>query len=307
MRLSQISGGDALSQEVVGRMGQYASLIAYAEFYSMIGNADYVRNAPGSDTAAMRALDADYANNIKTPVFQTPALKIMGNKVQVDRAHERRGADVPSVRARELMNFAEYLGQYWQDQMINGDNTGNNIAGILGLTPAGQKIYGNTSAAALTVSLGNTDAAVSAQQKFMEKLNELVELVRGGAQILFMDGQFIARLSTIAAGQITIQKNDFGRPVVYYNGIPVVPSGFAPDGSRVIDGTETSGTVTNCYSVYALRFGEMSDLTIATNVGVEVKDLGLVGVHYTHSVDLDLQLALVNSKAVAKLEGLKLA
>ena len=47
-------------------------------------------------------------------------------------------------------------------------------------------------------------------------------------------------------------------------------------------------------------------MSVATNIGVEVKDLGLVGVHYVHSVEFDADLVLLNDLSVARLEGIRL-
>ncbi|MFN6991808.1 MAG: hypothetical protein ACK4MM_03680, partial [Fervidobacterium sp.] len=79
------------------------------------------------------------------------------------------------------------------------------------------------------------------------------------------------------------------------------------NGNKIIGFNETVGQANDCTSVYAFRFGEKENLCFATNsYGIEVKDLGLVGVHYTYSVDFDLDLVLLNDRAVAKLEGIRL-
>jgi len=95
--------------------------------------------------------------------------------------------------------------------------------------------------------------------------------------------------------------------VMYYNEVPVRPAGYDRNGNRVLPHTETVGTSNNCTSLYAVRFGEKADVTMATNVGVEVSDLGIVGVHYTHNVDFDADLSILNDKAAARLEGIIIA
>lgn len=303
MKLNQISAGDVNSRAVVQRMMENSSILPYAEFFPIVGNADYVRKAATASGGVFRALDADYAANQITPAFDTPTLKILGGKVQVDRAHERRGMDVATVRGLELMSFAENLGRQFQNFFINGDDTTPEQFDGLKLTvPAGQKITAATNG--FSVPLGNSDANKTAQQGFLEKLNTLLAKVTMGPQIIIMDGITLSRLTSIAREYIKYEINQFGNQIAFYNGIPVLDSGYDKDGTRVIPHTETCGTGTTCTSIYAVRFGERSNLSIATNKGVEVIDKDLVGVHYEHHVELDLDLALLNNLAVARLEGI---
>lgn len=302
MKINQISANDEKSGAVVQRMIENSTILHYAEFFPIVGNADYVRKAATASGGVFRALDTDYAANQITPAFAAPTLKILGGKVQVDRAHERRGADVPTVRGLELMSFAENLGRQFQNFFFNGTGANDQFTGLKLIVPAGQKITADTNGH--TVTLGSDNTAKLSQQKFIELLSRLIESVTMGAQFLVMDGRTLARLSTIAASMMTVQMNEFGKPVQYFNGIPVVAAGYDKDGARILPHTETVGTGTTCTSVYAMRFGERSNLSIATNVGVEVVDKGLVGVHYEHHVEFDAALALLNDKAVARLEGI---
>lgn len=305
MRLQQISANDTLTQQVVAQMISRATVLEFAEFYPIVGNADYARKAATASGGQFRALDADYPDNIITPAFANPTLKILGDKVQVDRAHERRGLDVASVRARELMNFAKNLGKQFQYYFFNGVVSGTQFNGLKAIVPSGQKISSGTNG--LSVPLGNDTTSKTAQQKFLELLNQLIQKVDGGAQVLYMNAYVLSRLTTIAREFIQWQANSFGQLIPYYNGIPLRDAGYDKTGALVIPQDETVGTSVDCTSVYAVRFGEASDLSVATNIGVEVKDLGLVGVHYTHSVEFDADLVLLNDLSVARLEGIRLA
>jgi len=308
MRLNQISAGDALTGKVVAAMMKVASLLGFVEFYSLVGNADYARKAATATGGKFRALDEDYAANQVTPQFANPTLTIFGDQVQVDRAHERRGADIPSVRATELLNFAKNLGKQFQYYFINGDSGADakQFDGLKTMITAAHKVSG-VPTNGLTVVLGNDSAAKTVQQQFLELIDELIGMVDGGADALIMDVKTRSRLTTIAREFVQMRPNEFGVPIPYYNEIPLIAAGYDAAGNKTIGHNETYGTNTSTTSIYAAKFGEKSDLTVATNVGVEVKDLGLVGVHYTHSVDLDVDLALLNDKAIAVLPGIEIA
>jgi hypothetical protein len=281
-----------------------STVLEFAEFYSIVGNADNTRKAATATGGQFRAINSDFPNNVVDAQFANPVLKIFGDKVQVDRAHERRGADIASVRATELLNFADNLGLQFQYYFFNGAQSGTQFNGLKAIIPNGQKITAATNG--LDVPLGNSDTAKSKQQKFLELLNQLIEIVKGGAQVLYMNSYALSRLTSIAREYIQYQVNEFGKPVPYYNGIPVRNAGYDKDGNLVIPMNETVGTSNDCTSVYAVRFGEKTDLSIATNVGVEVKDLGLVENFYVHSVELDACPVLLNNKAVARLEGIRI-
>lgn len=304
MKLQQISANDTLTQQVVAQMISRATVLEFAEFYPIVGNADYARKAATASGGQFRALDSDYASNVVTPAYANPTLKILGDKVQVDRAHERRGLDVASVRARELMSFASNLGKQFQYYFFNGTVSSTQFNGLKAIVPSGQKITAATNG--ISVTLGNDNTAKTAQQNFLELINQLIQKVDGGAQALFMNAKALSRLTTIAREFIQWQPNTFGQLIPYYNGVPIRDAGYDKTGALVIPQNETVGTSTDCTSIYAVRFGEGADLSIATNVGVEVKDLGLVGVHYTHSVEFDADLVLLNDLSVARLEGIRL-
>lgn len=303
MRIPEFSS-DTLTTTVVNAMLEVSNILGLAEFYPMTGNADYKRKAASASGGKFRALNSDYDANQVNPDFANPTLVIFGDKVEVDRAHERRGSDIPSVRALELLSFAKNLGKEFQNKFFNGDKAVDvkEFNGLKKIVPAGQKITAAING--LSVPLGNSDANKTAQQKFLELLDTLISAVDGGAQAVSMDSKTLSRLTRIAEGQVQWLKDDFGKPLPMYNGIALLDAGYDKAGNRIIGHAETVGTGTTCTSLYAFRFGEGSDLSVATNVGVEVKDLGIVGVHYVHSVDFDLDLTLLNNKSVARLEGI---
>ncbi len=73
------------------------------------------------------------------------------------------------------------------------------------------------------------------------------------------------------------ERDDFGRPLVLYNGIPFYDIGSKADGTRIIPQTETQGTNTAASSIYAVKFsGDQgtNGVTALDNGGIDVRDLG---------------------------------
>jgi hypothetical protein len=305
MKLNEISQKDVLTQTFVKNMIERSTVLEFAEFYSIVGNADYTRKASSASGGRFRELNQDYPTNAVSPAYANPTLKIFGDKVQVDRAHERRGLDVASVRARELVNFAKSLGKQFQYYFFLGDGTNGTIAGLKNIISESETITAATNG--LAVPLGNDNTSKTTQQKFLELIDKLIQSVEGGAQVIFMNPMVLSRLTSIAREYIKYETNEFGTPVPFYNGVPLRSAGYSAQGEMILDFNETVGTSNDCSSIYAVRFGEAADLSVATNIGVEIKDLGLVGNYYTHSVDFDIDLVLLNQKSAARLKGIKLA
>ena len=307
MLLGQISASDAVTQQVVTAMVSKASVLRKAQFYKMVGSAEYRRTKATATGGKTRAIGNAYAANPQAPSFANPALKIMGDRIQVDRAYERRGGDIASERALQLLSFAEDLGRKFQDLFFNGDSAGDvtQFDGIVKLMPAAQVITPNANG--IAVNLGNSDSAKASQQKIIELLQLLIKKIDGGAEALYMNGITWSRLSTIAASLITWEKNEFGMLIPYFAGVEIVDVGYNQAGTDIITNSETCGNSNDCTSIYAARFGEAVDLSLLTNLGVEVKDLGLVENNYEHSVEMDTAIALLNNRSIARLEGIRIA
>lgn len=310
MKLNQMSGGDAAKQAVVRAVMMAASILEFAEFYKMVGNADDLRKTSTGNGGKTRALNSDYPDNQIDPDYARPSLKILGDKVETDLAYERRGFDIPSVRAANVLEVAEGIGRKFQDLFFNGVEavgTPNDFDGLKVLTPAAQ-IISPAGGNGLQVISGSDNAAKKSQQQFKELLDLLIERVKGGPDVVVMDGQLHARLSSIAADQVSYRVNEFGQQEAFYNGIPLRRAGFTDraQSARVLGFNETQGTSTDCTSVFAMKFGEMRNVTVASNIGVDYRDLDLVGVHYTELIDFDASLALQDDRAVARLDGIRL-
>lgn len=306
MRLYEISSRDTLTQNCVALLTAKASILKYAHFYGITGNSDMPRKNATATGGQFRALNDNYADNTVNPQFGSVNLKIFGDKVMVDKAHERRGKDIPSERLRQLDNFCENLGKNFQHEFFNGNVNLNNKSfnGLNSVIPGSQIIYGSDEG--LVIPLGNSDAAKTAQQVFIEKLRNLIAKLDGKPDVIYMNEDVLSRLTSIAAEYLIWQKDDFGTLIPTFAGIPLEAGGYNAAGNLIIPANETIGEYSNASTISAVRFGEEKDLTLATSTGVVVDDLGLVGNHYTHVVELDADLGLLNPKAAAQLKGIVL-
>jgi len=318
MLINQISTGSsvdtaqALQTLAVSEFINQLPLANYLQFYSITGNADTPRKVDANLTAGdTRVIGSDYTAKSNTPGFGAIALKIYGDKVKTDIAYQRRGVDIGSQRALDLANFSRSLGRYFMNAIINDALTVETFSGIKEqATALGRKIVYSSADGGIFPS-GNGNTEVKAQMAFMEWLDAQIADIMGGPQVILANGAFIARLESVGKNfvQTSTAQDIYGlnQVVKSYKGIPLINAGFQANASGlVIPSTEVEGTSSDCTSLYLLRFGEMQDITFATNVGLDVKDLGLVGTEYITMVEFDVDMAILNDKAFKRLAGIRL-
>ncbi|URA07134.1 major capsid protein [Xanthomonas phage Mallos] len=210
-----------------------------------------------------------------------------------------RSGDGNDQTAVQVASKAKSAGRKYQDQLINGDGTGNTFTGLLGLAAAGQTIGANNGAA--------NGAALS-----FEDLDALIDLVTdkdGQVDYIMMHGRtrrkYLALLRALGGtspGDIYTMPS--GRQVPAYRGIPIFRNDWIPI-------NQTQGTSVNATSVFAGTFDDgsrthgIAGLTAATEAGVKIKYVG-------EKEDADESitritwycgLALFSEKGLAVLEG----
>jgi hypothetical protein len=312
MRIQQISAGDRLTQIALSILLEEAPLIGLWEFYPHPGNSDNPRKDSSASGGQYRSLNDDYPDNEVDAAFESLILAILGDVVQTDQAHERRGFDMASVRASDLRQFARTLARFLIDEHINGAGQGssppklNGLEGMLDMNDD-QAYYAEDNSTPLTVQNGNSDAVVAARQKLKRKIKALIQSIDGGADALLMSNDMHAFLTTVFEANFERRETDWGVDIMMFDGVDIYGLGYDYAGTPVLAQDEQPGSITtNTQSIYAAKYGERSDLAMSTNNGVNVIDNGLVGNHYEYNVELDAQQGRLNDRAVGRLAGIEL-
>lgn len=297
----------------VAEFQAYFPLFNQAEFYTMSGNADNPRKEDALIAAGTsRAIGDDYTAKTNTPDFAAAVLKIYGDSVKTDIAYERRGVDIASQRVLDLKNAVKGIARGLMDDVINSTLSATKIKGLKQYaTDLSRKVVFGADANGESLPAGNASADKTKQAAFMELLEETIAEM-GGASCIMANSKFIARLKTIARDYISIAnvQDLYGQnqTVTTFNGIPIANPGYASNGTGLIlPNNETEGTSTSiCSSIYVVKFGEKSDVSYATNTGLDVKDLSLVGNAYQTTVELDIDQVILNEKSFKRIAGIKL-
>jgi hypothetical protein len=179
-----------------------------------------------------------------------------------------RSGDGNDQTAVQVASKAKSCGRKFQDQMVNGDGTGDNMTGILGLVAAGQKFFaGNGAANGAALSFDDLDA-----------LMDLVVDKDGEVDYIMMTRRtrraYLALLRGLGGttpGDIYTMPS--GKKIPSYRGIPI----FANDWIPV---NQTRGATTTCTSIFAGTFDDgsrshgLSGLTARGASGMRVKNIG---------------------------------
>jgi hypothetical protein len=243
------------------------------------GNAYAYNEEASLPGVEFRAVNAGYTESTGTVNPKTESLVILGGDADVDRFIQRTRSNLTDQRGTQTRMKVKAATFKFQDAFINGDTAvdANSFDGLK------KRLTGAQVIAAATNGLPVVGADDNARHAFFDKLDELLAaagLTSGDNGALYMNSMILGKVRSAARrlGGWSQQRDDFGRTIDFYNGVPLLDIGKKGDGSLIIPQTETQGTATSiCSSIYAVRFGEDETdqaVTGLTNGGIQVDDLG---------------------------------
>ncbi len=223
-------------------------------------------------------------------------VRILAHDVDIDKFLASTMDDTNDQVAIQLAAKAKGLARKYRRTLIIGNNTTNpkEFDGVQVLTAAcgaTQNIVVGANGAALTLS----------------QLDELLDAVPNGADVIMMrPGTIRAYRALLRAsggiGPVEIMMEDFGRPMLSHNGVPIIENEFIP-------GNIAQGSAPNTCSIYALRLNEtdgLHGLYAGDNAGMVVEPIGTVQNKdaWRYRVKWYAGLALKSTKSVARLVGI---
>lgn len=224
----------------------------------------------------------------------TSKLRVLAGDVDVDKFLESTMGDTNSQRAIQIAQKAKGLARKFRSTLALGDATGSpkEFDGVKNLVAVAQTMDAGTNGAAVTLSM----------------LDELLDGVPNGADVLMMRSGTIRALRSLlrSAGGLEpahIMMENFGRPMLTHNGVPIIVNDFLP----ITEVQGTSGAV--CTSIYAMRLNEVDGLHGiygGPNAGIVVEDIGTVQNKDATRTRLKWYcgLALKSTKSLARLQGI---
>lgn len=222
----------------------------------------------------------------------TAKLRILAGDVDIDKFLQSTMSDTNNQMAIQIAKKAKTVGRKFHQTLATGNASTNakSFDGLPRLVTAPQTIDVGANGNALTLAM----------------LDELCDAIPNGADAIVMRRGTIRAYrsllrATYGTDAVMQQLENFGRPMLTHNGIPIIMNEF-------LAGNEVKGTKSDTTSVYALRLNELDGLHGiygGGDAGIVVENIGTVQNKDATRIRLKWYcgLALKSTKSIARLQG----
>jgi len=297
-RLSQTDMRSGVIDEIIDR----DDLFSILPFVKTEGKA-YVYNREKTIGSA-DWLDPNDPINESSATFQevTAKLRILAGDVDIDKFLSGTMSDLNNQVAIQIQKKAKTVGREFHRALATGNSTTNpkQFDGLPVFLQQAQD-YAATVGGSQIVSAGTNGNALT-----LSMLDELCDAVPNGADVLVMRRGTIRAYrallrATYGTDAVMQMMENFGRPMLTHNGIPIIMNEF-------LDGAETQGTSTKTTTVYALRMNEHDGLHAlygGDSAGIVVENIGTVQNKDATRIRLKWYtgMALKSTRSIAGLKG----
>lgn len=288
---------DTMRSGIIDTVTTESALLSLLPFIPVVGNSLVYNRLNAAPTAAFYDVGDTWAEGTPTFTQIAAALKILGGDADVDNFLQTTRADPQDLTVAVLTQKANAVRRLMLDTFINGNSGANpnSFDGLERLTIAGQ-----------TVSMGAAGATLT-----LDKLDEMLDLVRGGAPTVIQMSRRSRRKMTAlarAAGTVLETHLAFGTWQTYYNGIPIEINDYISD-------AQTVGASTDCSTIYASRLDAndglcgIAALQMAGDPSslIQIEDIGSLETMDAKRwrVKSYMSLVLFSEHATAKLTGVR--
>ena len=264
-------------------------------------------------TAGVRAINAEYTANEAKREKKTAAAVIMGGSFQVDRVLQNTSGAVDEL-AFQLEQKIKAVANEFHYLVINGKAAGAAGAGKPEGTFDGlaKMLTGTSNEIASEVDVSTADLMTKNAQAFLDEIDALLSQV-DGANMLMMNGKMLTKFRGIArrAGYYERTKDDAGRVIETYNGVPIVNLGKYYNGTASVDAvadTAATASALGKSDIYAVSLGLDGFHGISpTGTGVVqsyMPDMAQPGAVKTGEVELVAGVVLKNTLKAGVLKGI---
>ena len=287
---------DALQSGVVEIFASTNPIMQYMPWQNVAGAA-YVYNReqtlPG---IAFRGINESFTESTGVVNQLSDPLKIIGGDLDVDTALIAWGTGANDTRAIHDAMKVKALSLSHLKTVFDGDATANpkEFDGLNARLTGNQVLSAGTNGGVLTFAM----------------LDDLVDAVAGSPSLLLMNKKLRQQVRQMAraVNALTIAKDDLGREVDLYYGVPF---GIIEDdaaGDPILGFDETQGTANNTASIYAVSFGPGA-MFGAQTAPISVRDLGEQQSKpaYRTRVEHYGTIVLEHPRCAARLKGVKLS
>ena len=282
---------------VIDQIIERDDLMAILPFAQVNGKA-YVYNRENTLGSADWLDPNDAVNESAASFTEVVAkLRILAGDVDVDKFLQSTMDNTNDQMAIQIAKKAKAVSRAFHQTLATGDSVANSkqfdgLAVMAAAAGGTQTVTAGTNGNAMTLTM----------------LDELVDSVPNGPDVIVMRRGTIRAYrallrATYGTDAVMQQLENFGRPMLTHNGIPIIMNEF-------LAGNETQGTsVSNTTSVYALRMNELDGLHGlygGDNAGIVVENIGTVQNKDATRIRLKWYtgLALKSTRSIGRLKGI---
>lgn len=211
-------------------------------------------------TAAVRAINSEYTAGEAKREEKNAKAVIMGGSFEVDRVLQNTSGAVDEL-AFQAQQKIKATSNYFHNLVINGTSAASGAGFVTNTFDGLRKLLTGTSNALTTdIDLSSAAKLDSNSNAFIDQLDQLVHAIDGETSMLLMNDDMLLKVRAAArrAGYYERMKDDFGRVVETFAGIPLMDAGKYYNGTNSVDviGTSTATQSANgTTSIYAVSIG----------------------------------------------------
>ncbi len=251
-------------------------------------------------TAAVRTVGSEYVPGEAKRESKTTNAIIMGGAFQIDRVLQNTSGAVDEL-AFQAEQKIKATANYFHNMAINGDSAKGGFDGLKKL------LSGTANEVTSTVALTTSAQLDENYNAFLDEMDAFLSTLDGNASLLLMNRAMLIKLRSIArrAGYYERTKDDFGRVVETYAGIPMVDMGKYFDGENTTDVVATEDGKTCIYAV-SLGLDGFHGISPQGDGVIHsfMPDLNAPGAVKTGEVELVAGVALKNTLKAAVLKDI---
>ena len=277
---------------------------------SIEGNAYAYNEEATLPGVEFRAVNGSYVESTGTVNQKTESLVILGGDADVDTFIVKTRGNLNDQRAVQTRLKVKAAVTKFQDTFINGDTTvdANSFDGLK------KRLTGAQVIDAATNGLPVIGASDDDRNAFFDKLDEAIAAVENPGA-LYMNKSIRQKVKS-AARRLTAYdetKDEFGRVVTSYQGLPLLDIGKKADNSLIVPQTETQGTSNVASSIYVVGYSnDESEMGVAglfngdsETEPISVRDIGELESKpaYRTRIEFFCGMAVFGGFAAARLRG----
>jgi len=289
---------DELHRGVIETFARSSPILEHLPFDDIEGNSyTYVQEEalPG---IAFRGINEAYSESVGILNPVTEKLKIMGGDADTDKFFKRTGAkSVVDRRATDIEMKAKSAALYFTKVFFDGDEN-SDVKEFDGLN---KRLAGNQ-----VITAGANGANLDDIM-----LQQLIDAVDGIPDQLLMGKKMRRQVYNLAKNTsiLTIDKDEFGRTIERYAGIPIGIIEKDNSNSVILDFDETQGSSNETGSIYAVKYGSYSYIAGLQSQPLEGRDLGEIDEKpvLRYRIEWDITIAMFHPRCASRLKGVTAA